>query len=593
MAGRIRQEDVEAVRERADIVKLVTGYLTLKKAGHDSWMGVCPFHPDNGPSLSVSPSKGLYYCHGCGAGGDVFGFVMRIENLTFQESVERLAEQTGVQLRYEAESQGERRAASRRDALYKTNAEAASIYHRVLMDSPDGAEAREYLESRGIDAETAKRFEIGFAPPGANFLLRTVAKRVSAELLLGAGLAVRDATGGVRDRFRDRITFPIHDLAGKNVGFGARLLRSMENQPKYLNTKETDVYDKSRLLYNLHRAKASMTQTGDAYVVEGYTDVIALQQAGIESAVATCGTALGDAHLRLLSRFAQRAILSFDSDEAGHKAAERAHRFHQDHPIELLVLIMPEGLDPADLVRTKGPEAFRELIESAVPLIRYMLDRAVGRLELRTAEGRARAVDAGLPLVEGLRDAVLREQYAHHLADLTGVSDNAVMLKLDRQGAAPVPDPEPEQGAKRMPPQHRVEREMLRLLARDRAIYEVMAPQLLPGHFDRAGHRKLFELLQETNGDVRAAVAQSADDRVAGQLAALVTEPADGDIDLSYAHRVFYRLQEFDLARRIDSLRKDLQPRNPMNDPQYDTMFAQLSKLEGDRRRVREQGERL
>src|SRR5437870_679277 len=373
VAGRIRQEDIEAVRERADVVKLVSGYLSLKKAGHDSMVGVCPFHPDKGPSLSVSPSKGLYFCFGCGAGGDAIKFLREIENLNFTEAVERLAEQTGVRLRYEAESPGERRAASKRDALHKANAEAATIYQRTLVESPDASDAREYLHQRGIDKETAERFQIGYAPAGGNYLLRALAKRlqISTELLIDAGLATRDATGSVRDRFRDRIMFPIHDLSGRGVGFGARLLRDQEGLPKYLNTRETDVYDKSRLLYNLHRAKSAISRTGDAYVVEGYTDVIALHQAGVESAVATCGTALGDAHLRLLSRFAQRAILAFDSDEAGAHAAERAYKYHQDHPIELRVLILPEGLDPAEFVRVKGSDAFREHATTAVPLLRY------------------------------------------------------------------------------------------------------------------------------------------------------------------------------------------------------------------------------
>jgi DNA primase len=590
VAGRIRQEDIEAVRERADLPKLVSGYLTLRKAGHDSLVGLCPFHPDKGPSFSVSPAKGVYYCFGCGAGGDAIGFLRQIENLTFQEAVERLAEMTGIRLRYEAESPGERRAASKREALQRANAEAAALFHRALAESPDAADARAYLHSRGIDRETAERFQVGYAPAGPNVLLRAVAKRVSPELLLEAGLAVRDAVGGVRDRFRERITFPIHDLSGRAVGFGARLIKDIEGQPKYLNTKETPVYDKGSVLYNLHRAKSAIARTGDAYVVEGYTDVITLHQAGVESAVATCGTALGEPHLRLLSRFAQRAILSFDSDEAGARAAERAYGFHQSHPVELRVLILPDGLDPADFVVQKGPDAFREIAAHAVPLVRYMLDRAIHRFDLSNVEGRTRAVDAALPLVAGLGDGVAREQYAHHVADAVGVSDTTVLAKLER-GAG---DGEVEESPGRRPsPQHHVEREMLKLLARSADIYTVFAPQLTSGYFDRAQHRKLYEVLLDTHGDVRAAVADAPDDKLAGQLAALATESLEGDPTESYAHRVFLRLQEFDLARRIDDLRKDLQPRNPMKDPQYDTMFAELSKLEGDRRRVREQAERL
>jgi DNA primase len=589
MPGRIRQDDIQEVRERANLPKLVSGYLTLRKAGHDSLVGLCPFHPDKGPSFSVSPSKNLYYCFGCGVGGDSIKFLTEIENLTFQEAIERLADETGVKLRYEAESPGERKNASKREALQRTNAEAVSLYHRTLMDSPDAADARTYLDERGIDKEVAERFQIGYAPRGSDFLLRSFAKRVSTELLMEAGLAVRDATGGVRDRFRERITFPIHDISGRAVGFGARLLRDVEGQPKYLNTKETPVYDKGSVLYNLHRAKPAIARTGDAYIVEGYTDVIALHQAGVESAVATCGTALGDAHLRLLSRFAQCAILAFDSDEAGARAAERAYQFHQDHPIELRVLILPDGLDPADFVRQKGPAAFQDVAKEAVPLVRYMLDRSVQRFELSSVEGRTRAVDAALPLVEGLKDPVPREQYAHYLADLTRVSDTAVMVKLERRSSPASLEPDPP--GRKASPQHHVEWEMLKLLAQSADIYEVFSPQLTAAHFDRAQHRKLFEILQSNRGDIRAAVAEAADDRAAGVFASLATESTDGEPTESYAHRVFLRLQEFDLARRIDSLRKDLQPRNPIKDPEYDAMFAELSKLEGDRRRAREQGE--
>ena len=593
MAGRIRDEDKEAVRDRADIVKVIGGYLTLKKVGADSFVGVCPFHPDKGPSLSVSPAKGLYYCFGCGAGGDAFKFLQTIENLTFTESVERLAEQTGVRLRYEAESPGQQRAASKRDALQKANAEAASIYHRTLTESPDAQAVRAYLNDRGIDRATAELFQIGFAPPGGNFLLRDLSKRVSPELLMEAGLAARDATGTVRDRFRERITFPIHDLSGRAIGFGARLVRDQDGQPKYLNTRETPIYDKGSVLYNLHRAKAAMTQTGDAYVVEGYTDVIALHQAGVESAVATCGTALGDAHLRLLTRFAQRAILAFDSDEAGARAAERAFQFHQDHPLELRVLILPGGGDPADFVKANGAEAFRQAAKGAVPLVRYMLDRLIARHDLSTTEARARAVDDALPLIAGLKDAVVREDYTHYLADAVGVSDTAVFLKLQRRGASPedgAPDVEP--GGKRLSPQHHVEREMLRLLARSDAVYAAFEPRILPEYFDRAGHRKLFEIIRSCGGDLRTAVSDAADDKLAAQLASLVTEPMDGDATDSYAARVFYRLQEFDLGRRIDTLKKDLQSMNPIErEEEYRPMFAELSKLEGDRRRVRDQAE--
>jgi DNA primase len=443
-----------------------------------------------------------------------------------------------------------------------------------------------------IAKEAAERFEVGFAPADPNFLLRRLARKASPELLLEAGLASKDPSGTVRDRFRGRITFPIHDLSGHAVGFGARMLGDGDG-PKYLNSPETPVYRKGETLYNLHRAKPALTRSGEAFVVEGYTDVIAMYQAGIETAVATCGTALGEAHFRLLSRFATRVILAFDSDEAGARAAERAYGFHQDHPVEVRVLILPDGLDPADFVLKRGTESLLELAKAAQPLVQYMLDRLIRRFDLSTVEGQAMAVDACLPMVEGLRDAVPREEYAHYVADRVGVSENSVLLKLERRAVqAPADGARTEPVARRQTPQQRVEWEMLKLLAQRP---ETLAAETIPeDHFERAQHRRILSLLRTRNGDLRALVGESEDDRLAAQLAALATEPLDGEPTAEYAERVRLRLEEFALKRRIDLVRKDLERLNPITQAEdYEPKFVELSKLEGARRRVREQAERL
>jgi DNA primase len=599
MPGRIRQEDIEAVRERIDLAKVVSGYLTLKKAGHDSLVGICPFHPEKTPSFSVSPSKGVFYCFGCGEGGDAIAFLRKVENLSFPEAVERLAPDAGVTLRYEAESAGERRAASRREALHKANAEAAQLYHRTLMDSPEAAEARTYLQSRGIDREVAERFGVGYAPGSSNFLLRSLAKTISPELLLEGGLAVRDAAGGVRDRFRDRITFPINDLSGRAIGFGARLIKDVEGQPKYLNTRETPVYDKGNVLYNLDRAKPMLARTGDAYVVEGYTDVIALYQAGIETGVATCGTALGESHFRLMARFARRVILSFDSDEAGARAAERAYAIHQAYPLEVRVLVLPDGLDPADFVRARGADEFQVVAKEARPLIQFMLDRTLDQADLTSLDGRTHAAAASSPLLEGVQDPVAREQYVHYVADRVRVSDAAMTAKLGsgtpHAGPKSTEQPEAEGPPRKLTPQHRVEWEMLKLMARSAEIRDAFTPQLSEEHFDRAQHRKLFLMLRDSGGDVRSVLADLPDeDKMAAPLAALVTEPLMGEPTLDYAERIFLDVKESELKRRIESVRNDLQRLNPIKDqPQYDERFAILAELEGERRRVRTQAERV
>jgi DNA primase len=593
VAGRIRQEDVEAVRERTDLVKLIQGYLTLRQAGHDRLVGLCPFHTEKTASLSVSVSKQVYYCFGCAAGGDAIRFLREIESLSFTEAVERLAKDAGVSIRYEGESPAERRAASRRQALYRANEEAAALYQATLLQGAEAAPARAYLAERGISRESVDGFQVGYAPERPDFLLRSLAPRFSPEILVEAGLALKDAGGRVRDRFRGRITFPVHDLSGRAVGFGARLLpREREGAdpgPKYMNSPETPVYRKGEMLYNLHRAKPTVARTGEAFVVEGYTDVIALAQAGVETAVATCGTALSEGHFQLLARFARRAVLAFDSDEAGARAAERAYGFHERFPLEAVVLVLPEGLDPAEFVRARGSEAFRTLAGESVPLVEYMIRRTLHAWDLSTAENRLRAVQGAAPIVAGLEDPVRRQEYGHMLAELAGVRrESAVLRELEKLAGGPRSSAEPETPASpRLSPQHKVEREMLKLLVKDADIHREFIGALGEDHFDRAQHRKLFALLGKNGPDVRSLVSDASDERLARLLASLAVEPLEGDLTLDYAGHVRARLEEFLLERRIDALRHRLERLNPTKHPEYDALFQELVGLERDRRQVR------
>ncbi len=602
MAGRIRQDDIQAVRERTDLVKLVSAFLSLKKAGHDSFVGLCPFHTEKTPSFSVSPAKGVYYCFGCGAGGDAVRFLREVEHLEFSEAVERLARDAGVTLRYEGDTPADRRAASRRQALHRANEEAFELFATMLREGREGEDARRYLASRGIDRDTAERFQIGYAPRYPDFLLRRLARTYPPEILLEAGLAVKDASGNVRDRFRGRITFPVHDLSGRAVGIGARILPSdrsiagaevpsdrsetREEGPKYLNSPETPIYRKGEVLYNLHRAKADVSRSGEIVVVEGYTDAIALVDGGVPTAVATCGTALGEGHFRLASRFAQRMVLAFDSDEAGARAAERAFAFLERFPVQPVVLILPEGQDPADFVRRRGGEDFRELATEAVPLVEYMLRRSVGRQDLSTVEGQSAAVSATLPILESLADPVRQQEYAHLLAELAGVAETSVFLALERRLAGR--PAEVAQAVKRASVQERVEREMLRLLARDPQVFARDAPRLTADHFQSAQHRKLFELLVAAGGDVRAIIGDAKDDKAVRTVSALTLEPLDGEQTARYAEDVWARLQEFALRRRSTSIRQRLQKLNPTTDPEYDGLFQELIDTDGELRRLKE-----
>jgi DNA primase len=596
--ARIRQDDVDTVRERTDIVQLVSQYVSLKKAGADRHAGLCPFHTEKTPSFGVSPSKQVFHCFGCGAGGNAFHFLERIENVTFTEAVERLAKQAGITLRYEGVSSGERRAMSRKQVLFRANARAAELYHRMLLEGREGADARAYLQERGITKDSVEEFGIGYAPGYPDFLLRRMSRDFSPEILVEAGLALKDQRGGIRDRFRGRVVFPLHDLSGQAVGFGGRLLQSQPADgsgptlPKYVNSPETPVYRKGELLYNLNRAKTEVSRSGTAYLVEGYTDVIALHQAGEPTGLATCGTALGEGHFGLLRRFARRAVLAFDSDEAGARAAERAYAFHERYPVEALVLVLPEGLDPADLVKERGPEAFRQAAEAAIPLVEYMIRRATRGVDTGDAEERARGVQAGLPIVAGLANEVRRQEYAALLADLMGVSTESVLFELQRtrppqQPGVAVPAPEARPGQPRSPTRE-VEKEALKLVAQRPDISLEYLDGVEEDRFTTERYRKALALLREPGTSSSASAERAAELGLAELMAEITMEPLKGEATSHYAQQVFSRLEELSLGRRIDTMKKRLERLNPTRDPQsYDSLFEELIALEGRRRRVR------
>ncbi|MGH2710154.1 MAG: DNA primase [Actinomycetota bacterium] len=581
MAGRIRQDDIDAVRARTDLVRLAQQYVALKKAGQ-RYVGLCPFHTEKTGSFGISPDKQLFYCHGCGKGGDAIHFLREIEGLDFAEAVERLASQAGITVRYEGASPGERRAAGRRQALHAANERAGELYNKMLLEGGEGEGARRYLADRGLTRESIEAFGIGFAPGNPDFLLKRLARDLSTEILVEAGLALKDARGQVRDRFRARIMFPIHDLSGKAVGFGARLLEG--DGPKYLNSPETPIYKKGELLYNLHRAKNDVTRTGRGFVVEGYTDVIALAQAGIPTAVATCGTALSEGHFRLLSRFCRRAILSFDSDEAGARAAERAHGMFEEFGLEVSVLILPEGQDPADFVLANGGDEFDRLADKAQPVVEYMLERAVRGTDLTTPEGQAQAVRAALPIVDGLQDHVLRARYTGVLAGLAGVSDTVVMRELQRmprEGRAPAAA-RPAEQVDVPTPAKGVEKEILKILAQYPHAVGALGDHVGDEHFTTERSRKAWNLLRQHPDDPTTAAAETGEKGLPELIAELSVEPLRGEPVASYIERVFARLDELTLKRKMDTLRKRLERLNPVTDaPTFDPLFSELSELTG------------
>ncbi len=598
MAGRIRDDDIQVVKDHTDLVKLASQYLTLKKAGADRFVGLCPFHQEKTPSFGISPSKQLYYCHGCGAGGDSIRFIRELEHLSYVEAVERLAQQAGVTLRYEGDSPEARRAAARKSALYRANEQAAELFSTMLAEGREAAEAREYVRARGISPESMAAFGVGFAPGSRDFLLRRLSgtRDLSPEILLEAGLATRGDDGQVRDRFRGRITFPIHDLQGRGIGFGARILPTdarAGEQAKYLNSAETPIYKKHEVLYNLHRARQSVARTGEVFVVEGYTDVIGLVQAGIESAVATCGTALGEGHFRQLARFTQRAILAFDSDEAGARAAERAFAFQQQFPsVQALVMIIPQGLDPADFVAKHGADGVHEAATSARPLVEYMVRRTIERHDLSSVEGQSQAVSDTLPILDRLTDPVRRSEYAHLVADLTGVSESSVRQALESRGRGQPVEVQVE-SPKRLSARDKLEREMLKLLVRDHDLFAAYAPRLTDEYLRAATARKAIAALNAAHGDVTV-IAGGDDEKLAAFVSSLAVEPLEGGgdtghtDDAAYAESVWSRLHETVLKTKSDAMRVRLQKLNPTTDPGYDELFAELVQIDGELRRLRQ-----
>ncbi|MCK6209406.1 DNA primase [Georgenia sp. EYE_87] len=459
MAGLIRREDIAAVRERARIDEVVGTYVTLKPAGVGSMKGLCPFHDERTPSFHVRPQLGLWHCFGCDEGGDVISFVQKIDHLPFAEAVEHLAAKVGVQLRYE-DGDGHarpREEPGRRQRLIEAH-RVAEEYFAGQLDSPGAAPARQFLAERGFDRQAAATFGVGYAPQGWDNMLRHLRGRGFTEAELTASGLVSQGNRGVYDRFRGRLVWPIRDITGETVGFGARRLLEEDQGPKYLNTPETAIYKKSQVLYGLDLAKRAIAKERKVVVVEGYTDVMAAHLAGVGTAVATCGTAFGTDHIRIVRRllgdsadsasgvifssgatYGGEVIFTFDGDSAGQKAALRAFEEDQRFASQTFVAVGPDGLDPCDLRLQRGDAAVRDLVAARQPLFAFAIRSVLAQLDLSTAEGRVAALRAAAPVVAGIRDRALRSEYARSLAGWLGMDEVAVRRAVqaaERSGRA-------------------------------------------------------------------------------------------------------------------------------------------------------------
>jgi DNA primase len=610
VSGRIADEDIALVRERSPIADVVGERVTLRNAGAGSLKGLCPFHEEKTPSFHVTAARGLYFCFGCQAGGDVFDFVMRVDHLTFAETIERLAARAGVQLRYVeggATTQGQQ---SRRTRLVEAHKAAAEFYAEQL-GSPAAQAGRRLLSERGFDQAAAVQFSVGFAPQVWDALTRHLRGRGFTDEELRVGGLARDGQRGLVDRFRGRLMWPIRDITGDVIGFGARHLFEDDNGPKYLNTPETPLYRKSQVLYGVDLAKREIARKMQAVVVEGYTDVMACHLAGVPTAIATCGTAFGSEHIKILRRllmdqneFRGEVIFTFDGDEAGRKAALRAFEDDQRFVAQTFVAIEPTGLDPCELRVRHGDVAVRDLVARRVPMFEFAIRSVLEPYDLDSAEGRVAALRRAVPMVASIRDRALRPEYTKRLAGWLGMDIEPVATAVAGVAGRTNGEPAAPAGSSARPdpqdPALQVEREALKLA--------LQVPQLAGPVFDATeadmytadAYRAVRAAIAAAGGVAGAvsgpswvaAVRGSApDDAVRTLVTELAVEQlrSAGNPDPRYTGAVLARLGEMAMTRRITQLKSKLQRTNPLTaEQEYNRLFGELIALESQARGLRE-----
>ena len=645
VAGRIRDEDIAAVRERSPIDEVVGEYLQLRNAGGGSLKGLCPFHEEKTPSFNVTPSRGLFYCFSCSEGGDAIKFVQKIDGLSFVEAVELLARRAGVDLRYEQGGYVPGQEQSQRRRLIDAHRAAAEFYAEQLH-TPGAAPGRTFLSERGFELADVAKFGVGYSPKAWEDLTRHLRGRGFTDTdLITAGLA-REGRRGPLDRFRGRLMWPIRDLSGDVIAFGARKLDADDDGPKYLNTPETPLFRKSTVLYGADLAKREIAQRRQAVIVEGYTDVMACHLAGVPTAVATCGTSFGEDHIKVLRRLimdtegsAGEVIFTFDGDAAGQRAAQRAFGLEERFVTQTFVTVQPDGLDPCDVRLAHGDQAVRDLIARRVPLFEFAVKGVLGHHDLNTTEGQLAALDEAAPIVAKIKDTGLRTRYAVNLDRWLGMMDERFVLSRIKAHAGDTRDPRrtararpsgsraqgPQrtqgtqrtqrtqgqdwnehqggggQGAARpydlSDPVVQVEREALKLA--------VQRPALCGPEFDALGadaftapvHGAVFTLIAACGGTTAGGGSsrewaarlrdEAPNERAQTFVTALAVERLmiDGEPDVKYSDRVLARVGELAVSREISLVKARLQRMNPIEDQAgYNRMFGDLVGLEKRRK---------
>ncbi|MBL6275975.1 DNA primase [Micromonospora fiedleri] len=616
MAGRIRDEDIALVRERASIAEVISDTVTLKSAGAGNLKGLCPFHDEKSPSFNVSPARNVWYCFGCGAGGDAIKFLMDAEHLSFVEAVERLAARVGLQLRYVEDDRStprrERPQQGQRQRLVAAHAAAAEFYTAQLTTAGARA-AREFLAQRGFDRAAAERYGCGFAPEGWDPLTRHLRQRgFSHDELVTAGLSRPARSGSLIDRFRRRLLWPIRDLTGDVIGFGARKLFDDDDGPKYLNTPETPIYKKSQVLYGIDQAKREIAKQGRVVVVEGYTDVMACHLAGVPTAVATCGTAFGGDHIGVLRRLlldtdavAGEIIFTFDGDAAGQKAALRAFEDDQRFVGRTFIAVSPDNMDPCELRLAKGDLAVRDLVARREPLVDFALRHVISRFDLDTVDGRVEAMRRAAPLVAKLKDQEKRPEYVRKLAGDLGMEIEPVQRAVLAAASGRPMDAAPARPARSEAavdsPQSMVEREALKLALQEPVLAGPMFDAVEATDYRHPVHVVVRTAIAEAGGAASAtagavwveAVRDACEDLAAQALVGeLAVEPLriDGEPDPRYVSITMARLQWGSVTARIRDLKSRIQRINPVsNKDEYFATFGELLSLEQHARALREQ----
>ena len=627
--GRIPDSDIEAIRERAPIEEIVGEYVQLKPAGHDSLKGLSPFKDEKTPSFHVRPARGYYHCFSTGKGGDVFSFLMEMEQLTFPEAVEAVADHIGYRINYQGGSTGARDVKpGTRQRLLAVN-KAAHEFYREQLETPQAQVGREFLLNRGFSREHIYQFECGYAPDGWDLLTKHLLRKgFDVQELIAAGVTSQGKRGPI-DKFRRRLLWPIKDAAGNVIGFGARKLFSDDPMGKYMNTQDTLLYHKSKVLFGLDLAKKHIASGHQAVIVEGYTDVMAMHAAGVETAVAACGTAFGRDHLQTIRRlmlddnfFRGELIYTFDGDEAGQKAAMRAFDVDQDFVGQSFVAVAPDGMDPCDLRLERGDSAVRDLVARRIPMIEFVLESMLADFSLDHAEGRVQALNRTVGVVAEIKDPVLRTEYARRLAGWVGwPNPDEVLAKVREAAKAPKrelrrrqesptsgtgatmsADPSaprflaPNPADPILWPQRESLKAALQYPEKAGSYFDGINPDA----FTNPAYREVREAIGTVGGAASASAGIGGNSNwiaaVAGEMreangrnfvAELAVEEINADNIDVYIDSVLSRLQETRVGDQIAQLKAQLQRMRPSDDETaYNALFSDLLALEQARREL-------